>query len=200
MKKYEVSLEKYISNPNNSNLTPDRSGKAEYLTIENGVYKDNTKNDTQWTQHNTTKYDNPVTVSTNSEITYTIKVRNDGNTKVYIPSVTDKLPTDVDMFNVLSAYKYSYNAETNSYANKIITAEVDTINSTDNTKIIKIDESMRVRENMLKPQDYILINIKVRTRAKNSSLEIYKNTANITENKVVNKNNIELTDKTPYNN
>ena len=177
-----------------------RAGKAEYLTYDanKDMYVDNTANDTKWTWHNKEKFNNVVTVSKDDIVSYTIRVNNDGDTNVYIPSITDILPNsgvDYKTFKVVSAAKY--NKSNQKYSN-IINAEVDSTASKDNTKIIKLPTTST--DYMLIPGDYILINVSVKVTASNMSLETYKNTALITDNQVINKNIITVTDTSPYNN
>lgn len=197
MKEYKVSLEKYISKVDTNNTT-GRNGKAEYLTIENGKYVDKTDSDTKWTRHNTYKYDNVVTVSNGNTVYYKLKVKNDGNTNLYIPRVTDILPTsgvNNNSFKVESVEKY--NKSNQKYA-VTINAEIDATESKNNIKVIKIPTTST--NYMLVPGDYILIEVSVKVTASNMSLETYKNTALITDNKIINRNKVEAIDKTPFNN
>ena len=188
MKKYKVSLEKYIAKVNDSNTT-GRDGKAEYLTIENGQYVDKTDSDTELTRHNTYKYDNVVTVSKGNTVYYTLKIRNDGDTNVYIPKITDILPTsgvNNNSFKIESTGKYN---KLNQKYNYNINAELDATESKDNIKVIKLPTTST--NYMLIPGDYILIRVSVKVTASNMSLETYKNTALITDNKVINRNKVE---------
>ena len=197
MKKYKVSLEKYIAKVNDSNTT-GRDGKAEYLTIENGQYVDKTDSDTELTRHNTYKYDNVVTVSKGNTVYYTLKIRNDGDTNVYIPKITDILPTsgvNNNSFKIESTGKYN---KLNQKYNYNINAELDATESKDNIKVIKLPTTST--NYMLIPGDYILIRVSVKVTASNMSLETYKNTALITDNKVINRNKVEAIDITPFNN
>ena len=96
LKKHAVSLEKFITEVNGKPLpekVSDREGKAEYLT--DGTYVNETEKDSKWTQHNTYKQDNVVTVSNGDRVTYTIKVRNDGETSVYVKEIADVFPQGV---------------------------------------------------------------------------------------------------------
>lgn len=152
-----------------------RAGKAEYLTKnDNGTYTDDTANDSKWTQHNTTKYDEPVTVSKGDEVTYTIKVKNDGNTSVYISEITDYLPDGV-YYNNRTYTGNQYNT------------------TTDNA--VKFD---RTAATLLAPGKSTTIEVTVTVIEPNISLNILKNTAEITEMK--NRNTIEVEDTTPNNN
>ena len=166
--------------------------------VRQGYAEHNYDNDTS--TNNTWKSNHVETVSHNDFVTYTIKVKNDGETNVYIPYITDTLPDEVSEFSVISANKYHANGEQYDIRdiNNIVTAELDLTASTEKTKVIKI--SSTTQSHMLLPKEYILVDVKVRVTASNMSLETYKNTAKITDNKILNKNGVELIDSTPNNN
>lgn len=154
-------------------ITHDREEKAEYLTYQDGKYIDNTKNDTQWTQHNTYKYDNVVTVSNGYYVTYTIKVNNDGKTTVKNIVVKDNLPSGVEF----------------------VRAKGTKINATQNNNEVTIN----VNDTIL-PGASATFDIVVKVTEPNRSLEILKNTAKIHNNSMQNENGNTVTDITPNNN
>lgn len=187
MKEYKVSLEKYICPVNDNALTTNRLGKAEH-NYDNDA---NTKND--W------KFKNPVTVSQNDYITYIIKVQNDGDTKVYIPSITDTLPSDgvrTSSFTITTVCKYK--KENNSYIS--LNKGNLTLSGNDNEKTITMPSSKQDSNYLLNPQDSIYIYIKVKVTASNMSLKEYQNVALITDNIIKNRNEIEIKDTTENNN
>ena len=96
---YKVSLEKYISavNGNKTFENNSRVGKAEYLyQVSNDQFVDETEDYSEWTQKNWYKYNNVVEVNCGDKVTYTIKLRNDGNVPVYITKIKDYLPDGVE--------------------------------------------------------------------------------------------------------
>ena len=98
---YAVSLEKFITKVNGNGLSEedkDREGKAVYLTKKSDeTYVNETHKDSKWTLRNTYKKDEKrvVTVSQGDVVEYTIKVKNDGKTSVYVTEIADIFPEGV---------------------------------------------------------------------------------------------------------
>lgn len=137
------------------------------------------KYDDDSSTYNDYKYNNVVDVSKGDEVTYTIKVKNDGNTDVYITEITDYLPNGIEYNGV------SYNGE------KYCTRFDEII--TDNA--IKINNLAGI---LLKPGENASFKYTVKVTETDISANVLKNTATIS--KMENKNKVEVKDSTPNNN
>ena len=178
IKKIAVSLEKYVSAINGENIA-NRSGIAEYLTIEDGKFVDKTEDDSTWTRHNTTKYDNPVTVKQGDHVTYTIKVKNDGESQVTVNNITDTLPS----FGISKYKTGGYSTNGSDYRGV----------TDDRTVYLKRSAAI-----LLKPGESTTVLITVIVSEPNESVRILANNAEVTG--FVNKNGISVNDTTPCNN
>ena len=165
---YRVSLEKYISAVNGVSTT-DRDGKAEYLTEVSGSYVDETEKDSVWTQHNTYKKDNIVTVNTGDIVTYTIKVKNDGAIPVTITKIVDYLPNGIK-YNGTEYKGTEYNTQTTNSV-EFTNVEV-TKDGTTKTELNKTE---------LQPSESAYFTIEVEVIESSLSMNILKNVAEITE-------------------
>ncbi len=198
MKEYKVSLEKYVSEITDTKgskvvVSKNRTGREEYKTRVNGNLKDNTEQDKEWTQHNWEKYSIPVEVSHNDTVTYNIRVKNDGETTVAHLAVKDTLPqTGVDLNNVsISSSAIRYNKQGKEITNGITPCT----GSHENGSNICTIEFPQLE---LSPGQSIVFQITVKVTEPNISLNVLKNTAEITS--LQNRFNILVEDKTPWNN
>lgn len=138
------------------------------------------KYDDDSSTYNDYKYNHVrANVSKGDEVTYTIKVKNDGNTDVYITEITDYLPNGIEYNGV------SYNGE------KYCTRFDEII--TDNA--IKINNLAGI---LLKPGENASFKYTVKVTETDISANVLKNTATIS--KMENKNKVEVKDSTPNNN
>lgn len=132
-------------------------------------YDDDTSTNNEW------KYNNPVTVSNGDTVTYTIKVTNNSkDASVYITEIADYLPDGV----IYNGTKYNGNQYNITTDNKVTFT--------------------RTGATLLRPGDSTSFTITVTVTEPNISLNILKNTAEIT--KMKNRNKIEVKDTTPNNN
>lgn len=177
-KTYKISLEKYVSHINGEAITDNRSGKAEYLTKNGDKYDDNTDSDTELARHNTYKYDNVVVVGNGDYVTYTIKVTNNGDTKVRIEHIKDLLPN-------LGVSEYKIGGYTTEGYTKLDASNREiTIN--------------RAGANLLENGQSVTVFVTVKINEPNISLNTIKNTAKVEG--FVNRNDVNVLDLTPYNN
>lgn len=138
------------------------------------------KYDDDSSTYNDYKYNHVrANVSKGDEVTYTIKVKNDGNTDVYITEITDYLPNGIEYNGI------SYNGE------KYCTRFDEII--TDNA--IKINNLAGI---LLKPGENASFKYTVKVTETDISANVLKNTATIS--KMENKNKVEVKDSTPNNN
>lgn len=193
LKEYKVSLEKYIEKVNDSLLPSNeaqREGKAEYLTYENGQYKDRTDNDTQYTVHNTTKYNNAVTVVKENEsdkvsVEYKIKITNNGETNVYITEITDYLPDGI----IYKGTRY----DGGQYCTNIVKTETDILQTDNEVKFTDLADTV------IEPGTSKILTVKVDEIIEPAnSNKVLKNVAQITG--IKNRNGVGVEDTTPNNN
>ena len=168
-KLYAVSLEKYVSKviDSNGNITDYsfREGKAQHK------YDNDDKTSSK------EKYNKPVTVSKGNEVIYTIKLTNDGNTKVNITNIADYFPNGV---------KYGGA----SFTGDVYCTTYDN-GQTDNIR----NFTMGIE---LLPGESKSFEISVEVIEPNVSLNLLKNVAKITEMK--NRNGVVVLDTTGNNN
>ncbi len=156
----------YIAGMSNSNIK--REGYAEHN------YDDDTNTNNLW------KYNHVVTVSKGDNVTYKIKLMNDGETDVYITKVKDFFPNGV------------------TFGNRTFNG-----NEYDVTKIvdengIEFEGNDITAGTILEHGKSKAFEVTVKVNESNMSLNILKNTATITEMK--NRNNVNVIDTTPNNN
>ncbi len=167
MKPYKVSLQKivYSVNGNTQGITSfDR-----WTSWESNENIANPKG-MVYAKHN-----NPVIVSNGDYVTYAIKVRNDGDTKVYINNIKDTLPEG------LSEYKQGLYNSSNSYQQ------------------IARDRILNLKVNrIMNPGDEEIIYITAKVSESNISTKLLRNYAEITE--MSNQNKAIVQDATPNNN
>lgn len=157
---------KEVTNNDKSNET--REGHAEHAYDNDSNTYNNYKYNHVWTN-----------VSNGDEVTYTIKVKNDGETDVYITEITDYLPNGVE-YNGVSYSGTKYCKE----FNEII-----------KDNVIKIDNLAGI---LLKPGESASFKYTVKVTEPDISANVLKNTATISE--MENKNKVKVKDSTPNNN
>lgn len=180
-KTYKVSLEKYISKVNDQTLTAKQTDKVN----RNGV--------PQYTSGRT-KYDNIVKVSNGDKVTYTIKVKNDGDTSVKISEIADYLPNGVKHDKDYTGKTYCTSYEHKS--SEQYDSDGRLITKADNGQTGNIYTFST--EEIIEPGDDYTFPIDVFVIEPNISINVLKNVAEIIEMK--NRNGVTVVDTTPDNN
>ena len=99
MRPYQVSLQKIVYSVNNN--TSGISSFDRWESWEsNANVNNNPVNETYNRDNRYAKHNNPVTVANGDTVTYAIKVRNDGDTRVNITQIVDTLPEGVSLQEV----------------------------------------------------------------------------------------------------
>lgn len=135
------------------------------------------KYDEDLNTNNLWKHNNVVTVSQGNKVTYKIKLKNDGQTNVYINEVTDFLPDGINYDNV------TYNG-----------GKYDTTTS----NAVTFSGTRINGNNVIKPGEKVTFDVTVTVTESNMSLHILKNTATIS--KMKNRNEVDVNDTTPNDN
>lgn len=203
-KVYTVSLEKYIEKVVLSNREVkdgfNREGLAEHKYNKDlEGYKD----DTLPTPGE--KYNNVVKADCGSKITYVIKIKNDGDTKVRITGVQDYLPAETTMYQ-LDSYTEK-NSVYDKYNRRIYIVNLndterkekgyytsDASNDQDNKAI----NSYNRNGIELEPGGTKEFKVTITTKASNLSLDVYRNEAQL--NYIENRNKLKVMDTTPKDN
>lgn len=174
MKPYKVSLQKivYSVNENSSGITSfDRWNSWE----SNANIHNNPINETYNRNNLYAKHNNPVIVSNGDYVTYAIKVRNDGETKVNSLTIEDTLPEG------LSEYKQGTYTTSGNYSPRPANGKITlTVNRA------------------LNPGQEATLYVTAKVSESNMSTRVLRNYAEITG--LTNKNNVSVTDETLSNN
>ena len=211
-KVYIVSLEKYIEKVVLSNGEVkdgfNREGLAEHM------YDNDSSTNNNYKQNNVVKAD------CGSQITYIIKIKNDGDTKVKITGVQDYLPP-----NTISYKVDSYDEKTNTLYGGKYSRRIYIVNLDNNTRRTKgyyfshdeekeygyrigesyFDDQENKDNNSYNPYGVELapggtkeFKVTITTNASNLSLDVYKNEAQV--NYIENRNNLTVKDITSNDN
>lgn len=176
MKPYKVSLQKIVYSVNGN--TQGMTSFDRWNSWESNANIHNNPADETYNRNNLyAKHNNPVTVSNGDYVTYAIRVKNDGETKVSINKVKDILPDG------LSEYKIGdYNSS----------GEYESI---PNDRILYMDNN-----GLLNPEETKTLYVTAKVSESNMSTRVLRNYAEIVESDLKNKNNVSVTDTTPNNN
>lgn len=167
----------------------ERANKAEYGTSP--IYPSDTKTS------NTEKYNNPVEVKNGNNVTYTIKVKNDGETGVYITEITDYLPDGVkyaDTSYTGDTYCTGFNSQQKTtYGKDGKPILSDYAGKTNNAVTFTNTAGI-----YLKPGETTSFTVTVQVIEPNMSVNVLRNIAVIS--KMENKNQVNVKDSTPDDN
>lgn len=163
----------------------DRADKAEYYDKKN------------YDNKSTYKYNNPVEVKNGDNVTYTIKVKNDGETGVYITEITDYLPDGV---------KYADTSYTGDTYCTGFNSQQKTTYGKDGKPILsnyagKTNNAVTFTNTAgiyLKPGETTSFTVTVQVIEPNMSVNVLRNIAVIS--KMENKNQVNVIDSTPDDN
>lgn len=174
-----------------------------------GINKEGIFEKAEYYDKSTYKYNNPVEVKNGEYVTYTIRVRNDGETGVYITEITDYLPNGVKYANI-SYTGNTYCTKFNS--NEKTTYDADGTPSLHNYNGIDIERIIENRQNKVQdpikltntagiyliPGETTSFTVTVQVIEPNMSVNVLRNVAVISEMK--NKNQVNVIDSTPDDN
>jgi uncharacterized repeat protein (TIGR01451 family) len=185
-KTYAVSLEKYIekvvTSKGYTNDALNRDGLAEH------------KYDNDPDTNTPDKYNNVVEADNGSEITYVIKINNDGNTNVKFVGVQDWLPNETIKYTLDSkTWKTNLSENRNIYIVNVRSA--GKYNDGENETLHSYNTGSGIT---LKPGETKEFKVTIKTNASNLSLDTYTNKATIEY--IQNRNDIDIIDTTQYDN
>ena len=167
MKPYKVSLQKIVDSVNGQT-----SGITSFDRWNSWESNENIKNNENMTYE---KHNNPVIVQNGNYVTYAIRVKNDGETKVYIDNIKDTLPEG------LSEYKIGRYNSSNPYEK------------------VPEDRILNIKLNRIfNPGDTEIVYVTAKVSEPNISISVLQNKAEITD--ISNKNRVPVKDTTPDNN